>query len=256
MNVPRSPANAPSSENLRVDLWSYDLSKPEDRKEFERLFDRLFLAHWKRRYPADYSSRRQQGFPEYVRGLYEEFLIDQARINGPRVLVIAKAINVLLGWSANGLEGAQRWRRFSTNIQEFLDGRRILISDERAPSFKTELRGHLKQLRRDLLKRKAAEKAWDFGLHLANLRSALAQPHFGVLSQNAIGFCEFMSRNEKTFKDWLSGSLTTGALTDSYIAGAHGYRSGESARQAVQKLQRHTTVKRQAEARRSRSRSS
>jgi hypothetical protein len=253
MNVPQIQASSQSSANLRIDLWSYDLGKPEERKQFAQLFDRLFLAEWKRKYPADYSSRKQKGFPEYVRGLYEKFLIDQARINGPRVLVMEKAVNVLLGWSANGLDGAGRWRRFSTNIQEFLEGRRILISDERAPTFKKELRGHRKQRRRDLLNKKASEKAWDFGLHLANLETTVVQPRFGVLSQNAVGFCDFMTRNEKTFKDWLSGSLSTGDLTDTYIAGAHGYRSRESARQAVQKLQRRTTVKRQAEARRRRS---
>jgi hypothetical protein len=253
MNAPRIPDSTQFPTALRLDPWSYDLGKPKDRKEFAELFDLLFLAEWKRKYPSDYSARRQKGFPEYLLALYDEFVIDQARRSGLRILAVEKVINVLLGWSANGPDGADRWRRFSASIQEFLEGHRILISDERAPRFKKELLVQLKRLRKELLTKKAAEKSWDFGLHLANLERAVAQPNFGVLSQNAVGFCDFMKRNEKTFKDWLSGGLTTGDLTDTYIAGAHGYRSRESARQAVQKLQRKTTEKRQAEARRPRS---
>jgi hypothetical protein len=232
-----------------MDLWSFDLSKPEERKQFGQVFDLLFLVHWKRKHPIDYSLRKQKGSPDYLRVLYEEFLIDQARINGPRVLVADRVINVLLEWGTRRTEGADRWSRFATNIQEFLEGSRTLISDERAPSFKKELLGHLKQLKRDLLKTRASEMPWDFRLHLANLGRVLEQQHFGVLSQNAVGFRGFMSRNEKIFKDWLSGHLTTGVLTDSYIAAAHRYGSPESARQAIQKLQRKTTAERQAAAR-------
>jgi hypothetical protein len=130
----------------------------------------------------------------------------------------------LLGWSTSGTTGAGKWRLFSANIQEFFEGRRIPISDEEAPRFKKELLGHLKQLRKDLLKKKASEKAWNFGLHLANLERSVTRPHFGVLAQNAVGFCDFMKWNEKMFKGWLSGSVTTGALTNSYIAAAHGYK--------------------------------
>jgi hypothetical protein len=92
MNSPQIPSSVQSSTSLRVDLWSYDLGKPEDRQGFSEMFNRLFMNRWKRKHPTDYSARKQKGFPEYVRALYEEFLIDQARINGPRILVVEHVI--------------------------------------------------------------------------------------------------------------------------------------------------------------------
>jgi glutaredoxin-related protein len=225
---------------LRItDAASFDLRDRSQWKELDDLIDLKFQAFVEFKDADAYKGLQRGEFPNNLYQLLDEFIIEQARVIGVRVLFNDHVRAVIYEWGQRPESCSILWRRFAKNIQAGFDRDLFVLTDPRLPRGRQEMIDELKQLRRVLRSKKAADIEWDMALHTSNLRRELQQFADWRLASNITKFVEFVQDNELAFKGWLTGvgkKVTNAEFVNLFLAYCHRYRSPESTRQAIQKL--------------------
>jgi hypothetical protein len=215
-----------------------DLNDLEDWPQMSFLLDGKFYSYFEDKLPKQYRSF-MEGKGSVPQELFPEFIIDQARSIGPRILFNPKVLTTVYGWDLDPERGAKYWRRFATAIQLKLARRELsLMDDPRTPQFRRDLIDELKVIRTELRKKRAVCVEWNLAINLETLSKYLKTFAGNRLSSNADKFIKFISTREQMFKYWLveRGSSTT--LADEFMAHRYEYKSPELARQAVMRRQK------------------
>lgn len=240
----------PERELRTTDVAAIDLSDPNTWGQSSLLLKAKFLTWLEDKFPTE-SRKFEQGClaAERSRELFDEFLVEQARTIGLRILFCPTSLLRLYDWSQNPDSGHALWYRFAKNIQSGLDNKRVLIQDVRTPAAKDDLLKDVKILKRMLRKKKASSLPWDLEWHLKNVRESVPQLPGETLVSNLTLFVDFLANNEDVFMAWLlpSGRRVNDAkLVDAFLAQVHGYSTSESARQAIQAIKRRHTPHRKS----------
>lgn len=227
---------------LRItDAASFDLRDRTQWKELDLLIDLKFHAFLESKHAGAYKDLQREELPNNLYQLWDEFIIEQARVIGVRVLFNDRVRAAIYEWGQRPRSCSILWRRFAKNIQAGFDRDLFVLTDPRLPRVRQELIDELKQLRRVLRSKKAADIEWALALHTSNLKGVLQQFADWTLASNTSKFVEFVQDNELAFKGWLTGvgkKVTHAKFANLFLAYGHRYRSAESTRQAIQKLQK------------------
>ena len=230
----------PTTDAAAIDLWD-QTTWPQ----MSLLIGGKFLASLEAKsLPESEAFEHGRLSPERSQDRFDEFIVEQARIIGTRILFNPTVLLRLFAWSQNGESGAKRWRSFAKNIQDNLDHKPLVINHDRIPLMKDELIAELKALKKILRSRKAISVAWDLELHINNIDVAQQNFQSEVLASNITIFKAFVRDNEDMFRAWLLGfktRLTDTKMAEAFIGHTHGYKSRESTRQAIQKIKRRRT---------------
>jgi len=217
-----------------IDIKRYNLTEPEDWAHISVLIDLKYESYVRDKHPAQYrkwAESKQAPSPE----LFDEFLIEQARTIGPLVLFNAKVLATLYNWSLHPKAGSKLWHRLAANVQGSLDGKRASLNDERSHRTRSDLINDLKIMKRGLRRKHAVAVGWNFTINLETLSKELVNFRGSeVLEKHGSRFLDFVRNKERLFKDWLLQPRSSDAnLADAFIAWLNGYKSPESARQAI-----------------------
>jgi hypothetical protein len=157
------------------------------------LIEGKFLA-WlnARSVPDSYAFEQGRISSERAQSLFDEFIVQQARIMGTRIFFQPTVLIRLYAWSQDVESGAKRWRSFAKNVQNNLDNKPLTITDEWISRAKDDLVADLKVLKTALLARKAAVIAWDLELHANNIDMALQRFNSKILGSNITMFKAFV----------------------------------------------------------------
>lgn len=219
---------------------------PKERALFERLIEAKFMDYLENRAPGIYEDivrckfdfmKLVDGSQEQVSELFDEFILDEAQVIGPRLLVHPAVLSRLLVWHDSGdNQYDQLLKSLEKCIRVCRGERRRLIRDPEWYPFKKDLVPELNILKnRCKTHESALGRRRKPGEAFAFISDELRQPRYERLATNRTSLLRYLEQDEHSMEAELfaSGALSPAQLADSLIAWDCGYSDPESARKAI-----------------------
>jgi hypothetical protein len=220
-----------------TEIEQLDLADPQDWPQMSLLIEGKFYSYLEDTHQEQYRDVTERNVPPPPE-LLDEYIIQQARTIGVRILFNPKVLMTLYRWNRDPRAGAKLWQQLSGAIQAQMSGRRLNLGDDsRTPRFRVDLINELKALKKELRKKRAVIIEWNFAINVKTL-SCLLETCGTRLRSNRKKFVDYVQSHEKCFKNWLldpRGSSTH--LADEFLAYRYKYKNREAARQAVMERQ-------------------
>lgn len=218
---------------------------PEERAPFERLIEEKFMHYVENRAPGVYKDivqckfdfeKHADGSREQSRDLFDEFILDEASVIGPRLLVHPAVFRRMIEWHDSGdKQYDQLLESLGLCARVCRGERRRLIREREWYLFKKDAVSELNILKNLCKTHEAAlGRRRAPGEALAFISDELLQPRYERLAENRTSLLSYFEKEEHSLEAELfaSGALSPAQLADSLIAWSCGYEP-ESARKAV-----------------------
>jgi len=224
-------------------------SDPKKRTHFERLIKAKFVDYLENRAPEAYRDTAQwkldfdkltDDSKKQIRDLFDEFILEQARTIGFRLMVHPAVLSRMLEWQDTGDERFdQLLKNLDLCVRVGRGEARLLISEHEWYAFKKDLVPELKILKNRLKNQQLALGRGRSAKGILSLvKEELSQPIYQRLRTNRTAFLSYLQHEEhkEEAEAFVSGRLSSAQLADCLIAWSRNYSNANSARKAISKI--------------------